>query len=99
MTTLPTIFLTPTLQGAKEHGVEALILPDDQGLILFPAGFTPSAQAILLKKMATGLHGAQPPADPQEQPPENSGTDAAPTNIDCQVSVEERAQLFKFLTG
>lgn len=96
MATLPTIFIESTLHAAKGHGVEGFTLPDNQGLLLLPAGLTVAEQYSLIKQMAAGRQSAQsPPAQPA---PVNT-SDAAQPPINCQVSVEERAQLFKFLTG
>ncbi len=98
MATLPTIFIESTLHAAKGHGAEGFTLPDNQGLLLLPAGLAAAEQYRLIKKLAAGLQTAQSPPPP-DQPAARTSTDAAQTTINCQVSVEERAQLFKFLTG
>lgn len=99
MATLPTLFLEATLHGAEEHGLETYSLADNQGLLLFAEGTTPSVQYTLLKKIIADLHPDPTPPVPQAEETENAASTAAPPTMDCQVSVEERAQLFKFLTG
>ena len=99
MATLPTLFLESTLHAAKEHDIEAHTLPDSKGLLLFPKEVAVSEQCSLLKKMAADLQTSQYSQDPAEQQPESTFNPSGQNTIDCQVSVEERAQLFKFLTG
>lgn len=99
MATLPPLFLEATLHGAKEHDLETHSLAGNQGLLLFAAGITPSEQYTLLKKIITDLHPGPTPPVPQAEEREKTVSTAAPQTMDCQVSVEERAQLFKFLTG
>mgnify|MGYP005840411791 CR=1 FL=1 len=98
MATLPRTFLQSIRQRAQEHGVAVQPLADDRGLVLFAAGLSATRQAGLLKEMAAGLQHDAPAAPPAVM----EGTALPPTgqmDIDCQVTVEERTQLFKFLNG
>lgn len=99
MATLPTIFLDSILQAAKEHGVEALSLPDNQGLLLLPSGLTASTQQTIMAKMTAMLHPSQTIPEPSAQQEESNQPLTTQLPVNCQVTVEERAQLFKFLTG
>ncbi len=99
MATLPPLFLEATLHGAEELGLETHSLAGNQALLLFAAGITPSEQYTLLKKIIADLHPGPTPPGPQAEEMEKRGSTTAPQTMDCQVSVEERAQLFKFLTG
>ncbi|MDR9501046.1 MAG: hypothetical protein RI601_04570 [Desulfurivibrionaceae bacterium] len=100
MATLPPLFLEATLHGAEKHGIETHSLAGNQGLLLFAEGITPSEQYTLLKKIIADLQPADPTSPvPQAEEMEKTVSTAATQTMDCQVSVEERAQLFKFLTG
>ena len=98
MATIPTIFLESTTHGAKEHNIEAIPLPENKGLLLFAQGTTVPEQCALLKNMIEELQRTQTSAAPHDNQKEN-GQSQEPSIIDCQVTVEERAQLFKFLNG
>lgn len=98
MATLPPLFLDSILPAAEDHGVQAHPFPDNKGLLLFPAGLAVAEQCTLLAKKAAELQAAEMPPEPPGQQPANSPA-LNESVIDCQVSVEERAQLFKFLTG
>jgi hypothetical protein len=101
MATSPTHFLEATLDEAQAQGLAAHVLPDQQGLLLFAGDISIAEQCRLLQKMAAELQAAAQALPPGHQPPQPDTTPRppAPSSIDCQVSVEERAQLFKFLTG
>jgi hypothetical protein len=95
MATPLSLFLKATRQDAHGHGLTAHALPDDKGLLLVDQGLAVAEQCRMLTRLAAELkaEGAAAAAPPPE--PAAGG----PSMIDCQVSVEERAQLFKFLTG
>ncbi len=99
MAKLPPSFLETILPAAKEHGLEAHVSADNTGLFLCAKEVEISEQCLLLKKLAADLHAAQLPKEPAPQQPENGQNPGCQSPIDCQVTVEERAQLFKFLTG
>jgi hypothetical protein len=99
MAILPPIFLESTLHTAKEHGIEAHTLSGNKGLLLFAEGVAASEQCLLLKQITAELKTAHSQGKSQATQTENNVSAGAPGTIDCQVSVEERAQLFKFLTG
>lgn len=97
MATPPSLFLKATRQDAAEHGLTAHALPDDKGLLLVDQGLAIAEQCRLLHRLAAELKAGQPPTAPPAAAPGPAA--GGPSLIDCQVSVEERAQLFKFLTG
>lgn len=90
MTPKTTDFLQRTQNEAEKNEALAVPLEDQRGLVLFPQGVTIAQQIELLRKLIFDL-GA-PPAHLQK-------TDSSPETsaLDCQVTVEERAQLFNFL--
>ena len=98
MATLPRTFLDSTINDAQEHGLEFHVLPEDKGLLLFAKDLAASELCSLLENKTVELNAAQhaPVIDDKQTP--NSQDAHEQSNIDCQVTVEERAQLFKFLT-
>ncbi|MEN8257003.1 MAG: hypothetical protein ABFS09_03975 [Thermodesulfobacteriota bacterium] len=99
MAILTSKFLESVLNGAKEHGIKAHILPASKGLLLFAEGIAASEQCSLLKNKAAELHDEQTAPPVSDDQTENCQAPAGQSTIDCQVTVEERAQLFKFLNG
>ncbi len=98
MATLPRTFLDSILNDAEERGLEAQVLPEDKGLLLFSRDLAATELCSLLENKTAELNAAQhAPVIDDEQTP-NSQDVPDQSSIDCQVTVEERAQLFKFLT-
>lgn len=87
------------MQRAQEHGVAVQPLAGDRGLVLFAAGLSATRQAALLKEMAAGLHHDDDTAAPSDAMEGPALPPTGQVDIDCQVTVEERTQLFKFLNG
>ena len=98
MATLPPTFLNSILNGAQEHGLEVHLLPEDRGLLLFAKGVAAAEQCNLLENKTSELHAAQHAPVLEDEPGQSSQNTLDQSTIDCQVTVEERAQLFKFIT-
>jgi hypothetical protein len=82
-------FLQRVQHEAQQTDLISLDLPQQQGLILFVPDCTPKQQTDLLQQCILALKNQNPPAVRTEPSPS--------ADLDCQVTVEERTQLFKFL--
>ncbi len=82
-------FLQLLHNEAKQNGYISIDIPHQQGVVVLPQDCSPHEQIDLLQQFLVKLRTALPTQPIQEHP--------ASADMDCQVTVEERTQLFKFL--
>lgn len=87
-TTLP--FLQRIHDEADQNEFLAISLANQQGVVVLPQDLSIREQVDLLRKLILDL-GSVPETIASPEPHQHK------TGLDCQVTVEERAQLFNFL--
>ena len=90
MTHLSIPFLQRVTTDAPQNGYTVLDVHSKKGLVLLPADSSAKEQIDALNELISQLQATI--LEPEQPPPAY-----APTDCSCQVTVEERAQLFKFL--
>ena len=86
-------FFSQTRSRASEYGLTVYDLGREQGLLLFDSGTSTAEKLLLLQNIQHTL-SATPHATGQPSAGYNNHLSPA---CHCQVTVEERAQLFAFL--
>lgn len=82
-------FLQRIRDEAEQNGYKPFDLKD-QGLLVFPHACSTQHRIDLLQQLLMELRSAS-------TPPATTTTSSRTTGLDCQVTVEERNQLFNFL--
>nr|MDA3832605.1 hypothetical protein [Spirochaetales bacterium] len=85
-------FLQRIQHEAHQNGYTSLDLPQHQGVVVLSQEYSVQEQIQLLRQLLVNLE----PAPPTPQAVANVNASA---HHDCQVTVEERTQLFKFLSS
>lgn len=93
MNQTPIPFLQRIQNEAPENGYTSLDLPQQQGVVVLPQNTSSQEQIQLLQQLILQLDSTpQAPARMADIP-------VSVQQQDCQVTVEERAQLFKALSS
>lgn len=90
MTHTPLPFLQRIHDEADQNEFLTIDLADQQGVVVLPKDLSAGQQIDLLRKLILDL-GSVPETIASPEPHQHK------TDLDCQVTVEERAQLFNFL--
>jgi hypothetical protein len=90
MTHIPLPFLQRIHDEAHQNEFLAIDLADRQGVVVLPQDLSAGQQIDLLRKLIRDL-GLAPSTMVNPESRQQK------TDLDCQVTVEERAQLFNFL--
>ena len=83
-------FLQHIHDEALNNGYLSVDLPQQQGVVVLPVHYSTHEQIDLLQQLIANLKTTEPTPELVPSPP-------VVPDSDCQVTVEERAQLFKFL--